>query len=176
MEKEAIAQLIENKYGALLHWLEQQPDQLWETGPKGKWTTGQHTMHILQSLEILNKALSLPKFFLRFKYGKTNRDLRDYDTIIQRYEERLKDAKGKTFKASQNMKVPKLEDKSYLLDRVQVEHKKLSYKTRHISDKNLDTVVLPHPLMGKMPVREILMWSAHHAAHHNKTLLDNYSK
>ena len=174
MEKEAIAQLIEDKHASLLEWLKQHPENLWEIGPEGKWTTGQHTKHILQTLELINKALSMPKFFLRFKFGKTNRDIRDFETVVQRYKDRLEQAKGKTFKGSQNMKIPKIEDKVYLLDRIQIEHKKLSYKTRRISDKNLDSLVLPHPLMGKMPIREILMWSAHHVDHHNETLKAKY--
>jgi len=72
------------------------------------------------------------------------------------------------------MKVPPLKEKQYLLDRLQVEIKKLEYKTRKISDKNLDTVILPHPLMGKMIVREIIMWSAYHIEHHTKQLIENY--
>ena len=34
----------------------------------------------------------MPKFILNFKFGKANRELRDYDTIVKRYKERLKDA------------------------------------------------------------------------------------
>ena len=72
------------------------------------------------------------------------------------------------------MKVPAYEDKQYILNRLQTEEKKLQYKTRRISDQNLDSVVLPHPLMGKMPVREIIMWTAHHVDHHLKILKSNY--
>ncbi len=175
MDKEAISDLIEEKHTQLINWLNAQPNEHWEKGPEGKWTTGQHAFHLLQTLEVLNKALSMPKFLLRFKFGKANRDVRDYDTVVKRYEERLLEAKGKTYKKSQNMKVPSLKDKAYILDRIQVEQKKLAYKTRKISDKNLDTVILPHPLMGKMPIREILMWTPHHVSHHNDTLSKNYS-
>jgi hypothetical protein len=112
---------------------------------------------------------------VRYKYGKTNRPVRDYDTIIKRYKERLTEANGKTFKPSQNMKVPNLADKHYLINRLQTESKKLQYKTVRISDKNLDTLVLPHPLMGKMPVREIIMWSAYHVEHHLETLKNHYN-
>lgn len=175
MEKEAIADLIESKHTTLLTWLQNQPNEHWELCPENKWTTGQHTLHLLQTLEALNKALSMPKFLLRFKFGKTNREIRNYQTVVQRYEDRLKDAKGITYKASQNMKIPHLEDKIYFINRIQTEYKKLVYKTVRISDTNLDTVVLPHPLMGKMPVRELLMWSAHHTEHHTATLIKNYS-
>ncbi len=174
MDKEAIADLIETKHSELISWLENQPEDSWIQGPDGKWTTGQQALHLLQSIRPLNNALSLPKFLLRFKFGKANRPVRDYDAIVQRYQERLEDAKGKTFKGSENMKIPTLSDKHYILNRLQTEYKKLQYKTRKISDKNLDTVILPHPLMGKMPVREIIMWTAYHVEHHTASLKTNY--
>ena len=174
MDKEAIADLLDNKYNTLITWLENQDEEKWETGPVGKWTTGQQTLHLLQSIKPLNNALSMPKFMLKYKFGNANRDVRDYETITKRYQERLLDAKGKTFKRSQNMKAPRLDEKEYILNRLQVENKKLQYKTRKISDKNLDTLILPHPLMGKMPIREIIMWSAYHVEHHTQTLENNY--
>ena len=73
------------------------------------------------------------------------------------------------------MKVPNLKDKSYLTSQMQQEYKKLAYKTRKLSDKHLDTVILPHPLMGKMPIRELLMWTPYHTEHHNNTLAEHYS-
>ncbi len=174
MDKEAIADLIEAKHSELITWFEQQSEDSWTEGPNGKWTSGQQALHLLQSIKPLNTALSMPKFVLRYKFGKANRPVRDYNSIIKRYQERLKDVKGKTFKGSQNMKVPALNEKVYLLNRLQTEHKKLQYKTRKISDKNLDTLILPHPLMGKMPIREIIMWTAHHVEHHTETLKSKY--
>ena len=175
MDKEAIATLIEEKYSDLITWIKNQPHDLWTQGPEGKWTTGQHILHLLQSITPLNTALSLPRFIVRYKYGKANRPVRNYETIKKRYHERLAEHKGKTFKASQNMNVPNLADKHYLINRLQTESKKLQYKTVRISDKNLDTLVLPHPLMGKMPVREIIMWSAYHVDHHLETLKNYYN-
>ncbi|MEZ4792185.1 MAG: DinB family protein [Gelidibacter sp.] len=174
MDKESIADLLQEKNQALLQYLEQQEPEKWQQGPQGKWTTGQQALHLLQSIKPLNDALSMPKFLLRYKFGKANREVRDYESVVQRYQERLKEAQGKTFRGSQNMKVPSLKDKEYILCRLQVENKKLQYKTRKMSDKNLDTLVLPHPLMGKMPVREIIMWTAHHIGHHTKTLQETY--
>jgi len=175
MDKEAIANLLDDKYQKLIQWLENQDDKKWEQGPEGKWTTGQQTLHLLQSIIPLNNALSMPKFLLRYKFGRANREVRDYDTVIKRYQERLKDVpKGATFGPSRNMKVPKLKDKRYLLNRLQTENKKLQYKTRKMSDEQLDSLILPHPLMGKMIVREMLMWSSYHVEHHTNQLINNY--
>ena len=175
MDKESIAALLDEKHQKLIQWLENQDDEKWEQGPKGKWTTGQVTLHLLQSIKPLNTALSMPKFIVRYKFGKANREVRDYDTVIKRYNERLKNVpQGATFRPSRNMKIPKLSDKRYLLNRLQVESKKLQYKTRKMSDKHLDTLILPHPLMGKMIVREILMWMPYHVEHHTNGLMKNY--
>lgn len=174
MDKESIADLLEEKNQALLTYLEQQLEEKWLEGPSGKWTSGQQALHLLQSIKPLNDALSMPKFLLRYKFGKANRDVRNYETVVQRYQERLKEAKGATFRGSQNMKIPTINEKKYILTRLQVENKKLQYKTRKMSDKNLDTLILPHPLMGKMPVRELIMWTAHHIEHHTKILQENY--
>ncbi|WP_223033511.1 DinB family protein [Hanstruepera marina] len=174
MDKEVIAALLEEKYSNLINWLKQQDDSKWEVGPEGKWTTGQHTLHLLQSITPLNKAMSMPKFVLKYKFGKVNRDVRNYETVCKRYDERLVDAQGKTFKGSQNMKIPSIKDKDYLLNRLQIEQKKLQAKTLRWKDNSLNTVILPHPLMGKMPVREIVMWSAYHVEHHTNTLKNLY--
>ena len=116
----------------------------------------------------------MPKFLLRYKFGKANRPVRDYNAIVNRYQERLKNVKGKTYIGSQNMKEPTLNEKEYILNRLQTEQKKLQYKTKKISDKSLDNLILPHPLMGKMPIREIIMWTAHHVEHHIKILKSKY--
>ena len=119
--------------------------------------------------------MSLPKFIIKYKYGIANREVRDYDTVVKRYQERLSESRGVTFKGSRHMKVPKLKEKSYLLNRLQVESKKLQYKTKkRWSDSQLDTLILPHPLMGKMLVREIVMWTAYHVEYHTKQLIEYY--
>ena len=176
MTKDDITDLIEEKYTALISWLEEQSDESWTKGPETKWTTGQHALHLLQSTKPLNMALSLPKALLRYRFGKSNRPVRSYNKVIQRYNDRLEEAVGVTYKPSKIMKPPKLSDKSYILLRLQTEQKKLQYKTKKLKGKHLDQLVLPHPLMGKMPVREIIMWSAYHVEHHLNTLKEKYPK
>lgn len=174
MDKEHIADLLEEKDQTLLSFLEQQAAEKWLKGPSGKWTTGQQALHLLQCIKPLNDALSMPKYLLRFKYGKYTGQIRDYDSIVKLYIEQLDKKKGFTFKPSQKMKQPSLKDKKYILNRIQMENKKLQYKTKRISDTNLDTVLLPHPFLGKMPVREIIMWTAYHIEHHSRILQQYY--
>lgn len=175
MEKQEITQLLDNKNQELHAFLEQQPVDKWEKGPEGKWTTGQHILHLLQSAKQLNKALGYPKFLLRYKFGKSNRSPREYNAIVARYNERLEGAKGRTFGPSKNMRTPSKNEKPELLKQLKEQEHILRKKTQKWKDKHLDNLLLPHPLMGKMPIREIIMWSAYHVAHHTKTLKGHYN-
>jgi hypothetical protein len=170
MDKLDISDLLEANHKELFDWLNKQPEENWEKGPKDKWTTGQHIQHLVDSLQLLNNALSYPKFILKFKFGICNRPSRDYKTVAKKYQEKLEKNQDRAKKFNKNLKMPTLAERERLLTRFQIQQKKLQYKTKKISDKNLDTLVIPHPLMGKLTIREIIMWTAHHTEHHLETL------
>lgn len=176
MEKEAIADLLEEKHQVLFDWLKSQPDDNWEKGPDGKWTVGQQILHLVNSIQLLNNALSYPRFFLKYKFGTCNRDPRDYATVAKKYQQKLVENEDRARTFNQNLKKPLQKDRERLLTRLQIQNKKLQYKLRNISDINLDTLVIPHPLMGKMTIREIIMWTAHHTEHHTETLSMTYGE
>lgn len=174
MDKFLIADLLEKKHQDLFSWLAKQPAENWEKGPKDKWTTSQHILHLVNSLQLLNNALSYPKFILKYKFGTCNREPRDYETVARKYQEKLNTNKDRAKKFNASLKKPTLKEKERLVTKYQIQQKKLQYKTKKISDKNLDTLVIPHPLMGKMTIREIIMWTAYHTEHHTETLKKYY--
>ena len=59
MEKEAITSLLEEKHQQLFNWLENQPEDTFKEGPEGKWTTGQHIVHLVDSIKQVNKMKEL---------------------------------------------------------------------------------------------------------------------
>jgi uncharacterized damage-inducible protein DinB len=174
MDKVEIADLLEEKYQELFTWLAQQPKENWEKGPAGKWSTSQQIQHLVDSLQLLNNALSYPRFILKYKFGTCNRAPKTYEEVANNYQQKLLEHNEKSKNYNKDLKKPTLKERDRLLTRLQIQQKKLQYKTVHISEKNLDTLVLPHPLMGKMTVREIIMWTAHHTAHHTKSLQNFY--
>ena len=89
MDKKDIITLLENKHKELFSWLKNQPETIFDKGPKEKWTTGQHIVHLVDSIKQVNKALSYPKFLLKYKFGIANRDVRSYDEIVKKYQEKL---------------------------------------------------------------------------------------
>ncbi|MFY7670957.1 DinB family protein [Tenacibaculum sp. MEBiC06402] len=175
MEKQEINNLLEAKHQELFNWLGKQEQNYWEKGPEDKWTAGQHVQHLVDSIKKLNHALSFPSFLLKYKFGKSNRAVRSYKEVVKKYQDKLIENKERAKKYNSNVLTPSEKKFKHLVRTLNIQNKKLQYKTNIMSDKKLDNFILPHPLMGKMPLREIIMWTAYHTEHHTKDLIENYS-
>lgn len=174
MKKDEIVDLLERKHNDVFRWLEKEDEDKWLYAPEDKWTVGQHFLHLVQSLKMLNKAMSLPKFFIKYKFGKANRPSRTYNEVVKRYQEKLAQNTERARIFNKDLRVPEVDEKRTLLDVLMIQNKKLQYKTNKLSEKHLDELILPHPLMGKMTLREIVMWTAYHTEHHLQILKNSY--
>lgn len=174
MNKKNIVEVLESSHHDLFEWLENHPVEKWVLGPKGKWSTGQHILHLVESSRLLNKALSYPKFLIKYKYGTCNRPSRNYEEVAKRYEQRLSENLERAEKFNRDLAKTSIKERQRIIDSLQILNKKLQYKTDKLKDVHLDTLLLPHPLMGKMTLREIIMWTAHHTEHHLNILKKNY--
>ena len=171
MNKESIIDLIGNKHQNLVNWMEIHGQEFWSYGPSGKWTSAQQIVHLVQSIKPLNTAMVIPKVALKMKFGKANRPPRSYDQVVNRYHERLREAEGIVSPFSQEMPEPSLNEMDEWLSRLTKENNKLIKSiSKSWKEKDLDICLLPHPLMGKMLVREMLMWHAYHTEHHFKLI------
>ena len=175
MDKKTISNLLEEKHQKLFEWIAQQDGNYWEKGPENRWTAGQQIQHLVDSIKPLNLALSLPSFILKAKFGTTNRELRTYDEIVNKYNEKLIKYKDKARDFNSKVSTPDEKKLIKLVTTLKKQNKKLQNKTEKLSDYKLDNLILPHPLLGKMPLREIIMWTAHHTEHHTTDLIENYS-
>ena len=174
MTKAEIVDLLEKKHQELFDLIENQDEENWLKGPENKWTFGQHVLHLADSIALLNKAMSYPKFILKYKFGTSNRETRSYDVVAKKYEEKLAANQERSRQFNIKLKTPTLKEKAFLVNKLKVQNKKLQYKTNKWKDKDLNNLLIPHPLMGRMTVREIVMWTAHHTAHHTNILKENY--
>lgn len=174
MTKLEIIDALELKHQTLKEWLKSQPMENWDKGPQGKWNTGEHIVHLIQSEKALNKALALPRFFLKYKFGTNNRDNRTYKEIVKKYQGRLADNPGLVANISKNMPTMTPTIKTVYISKLDKEKTKLIKQFQKWNDKDLDTYLVPHPLLGRMTIREIVMWTAYHTEHHSKILKSNY--
>ena len=147
------------------------PDSDYLRSVNGKWTPGQQLDHIIKSVSPVNLAFGLPGFLMRLVFGKANRKSKTYEEIVEKYHTKL--ATG--YKASAPF-IPKsigLQNRERLPKKLRMLIYSLMSRTDSFSEKQLDTYILPHPLLGKITLREMLYFTMYHAEHHQKQVLQN---
>ena len=139
-----------------------------EATPNGKWSAGQNLDHLIRAIKPLQLAYGLPKFALTILFGKTNRPSRTYDEVVTKYKTKLA-AGGK---ASGPFIPPTIsfEKKNELIKKYTEHKQKLISKIEKQSESDLDKYILPHPLLGKVTLREMLYFTIHHNEHHLELL------
>lgn len=175
MTKPELISITEEKFQNLFDFLKSHENEKWNQGPKGKWTTGQHVLHLVQSAKPLNRALGLPVFILWYKFGKANRPPRNYDTVENNYKTKLAAAGEVVSPFSKNMPDTPVLGKQSIIDTLSDEKNILVKKISRISEKNMDKYLIPHPFLGRMLIREMIMWNAIHVDHHLSILKEKYS-
>jgi hypothetical protein len=53
---------------------------------------------------------------------------------------------------------------------------KLVYKFSQKSEEELDDIFLPHPLLGKVTLRELYLFNIYHILHHHNKTEENLAK
>lgn len=174
MNKSEIEQLLRDKHQELYTFLQSHDEGKWAYRPsKDKWTTGQHIVHLIQSAQALNKGLRIPKLLSKYKWGTANRPVRSYEEVRQRYLDRLRDLTNPVSPISVNMPDTPT-SREATIARLDRELDRTIAILKRTSDRRLDKYLLPHPAMGRMILREIIMWTAYHTEHHRLVLEDKY--
>ena len=139
-----------------------------EVSPGGKWSAGQNLDHLIRAIKPLQLAYGLPKFALRILFGKTHRPSKTYDELVAKYKAKLV-AGGR---ASGPFIPPfiSFEKKNELIKKYTEQKQRLISKIEKQREKDLDVYILPHPLLGKVTLREMLYFTIHHNEHHLGTV------
>lgn len=130
----------------------------------GKWTPAQHADHIVKSISPVAMALGLPRIAPRLLFGKSKRVGRNYDALVEKYKEKL----SQGGKASGRF-VPRevsIQEQRLLPKAIMYYTNKLCKLIENIDEHDLDTYLLPHPLLGKLTFREMLFFTDYHVKHH----------
>lgn len=134
----------------------------------GKWSTADVMQHLYLSARPVARLLAGPREVL-MQWGKTNAPAKAYDTIAASYRNAL----GTGQKAPATMS-PRPEDmqvaKDVIKERFVAVYQALIQAADVWSDNDLDTYQMPHPLLGKLSVREMLYFTSVHTQHHFQRL------
>jgi hypothetical protein len=132
------------------------------------WSASDNVDHLIKAIKPIIKALKLPKMALQTLFGKPVNQSRTYEEICTIYSDEIaKGAKaGASFLPLQEDPDNPEEKKAELLQRLSFELEKLISAVEKWQEAELDEVQLPHPIIGKITLREMLFFTIHHNLRH----------
>ena len=171
--KDEILQAAKAMFIRVEDWLTSHPDEKFNQGPEGKWNTAQHLDHLTIVNKQIKTGLGLPKLALKAQFGKPNRPARNYDQIVKKYQEKLAGLE-ETFINPTEGKTAEVSEKPARIEAYKSSGEVVLKKLSKWKEEDLDKYLLPHPLIGKMTIREMMLWFVYHNEHHLKNLQENY--
>lgn len=141
-----------------------------ESMPANKWSAGQNLDHLIRSIKPLQPAYVIPKFFLAMLFGKANRPSRTYEQLVEKYKMKLAGG-GRAVGRFVPRRV-EFGEKEKMIILYQNHARRLSKKIHRQQESSLDKYILPHPLLGKLTLREMLFFTIYHNEHHLRILLE----
>lgn len=131
------------------------------------WNPAEHLAHLCTSVSAVARGLGVPRLLLRLRFGRARTPSRSYAEVREAYRTRLGAGGGAT-----GAFVPAREEgeagerRAALLARWARVNARLRGALKHWSERDLDRIVLPHPLLGKLTTREMLFFTLYHDRHH----------
>ena len=134
--------------------------------PQNKWSAAENMQHLIISANTTTLAYALPKFLVRWIGGTPNRASKTYDEVKDKYYKKLNEGG----KASGRF-VPKPIEIKYGKQKLMDNWNKATAKfikalTKNRTEKDLDSYLVKHPLLGRITLRELCYFTIFHTEHH----------
>lgn len=138
--------------------------------PQGeKWSPADHVRHLAKSTYPLVGALGLPKLLLGLRFGRSRAESRPFSVVRELYRTTLRETGATAGRFSPSPQAPPADPAAWqqeVLAKWRGAVSALALKTPGWSEAALDRYRLPHPLLGMLTVREMLLFTVYHNAHH----------
>jgi hypothetical protein len=137
--------------------------------PQGeKWSPADHVRHLRKSIAPLVPALGLPRAFTLAMFGWNRRGSRSYALMRDVYLNAL--GAGVPVNRFAPSPRPAPDDaeawRREVMTAWHASSVSLCEQIAHWNEPSLDRCRLPHPLLGKLSVREMLYFTLYHNSHH----------
>jgi hypothetical protein len=138
-----------------------------------KWTPGQQLAHVSLCLDPLAQVLQV-KQVIESKFGRTTRKSLSYTNVISNYHAALE----KGGKAPERFVPEEIawSKRDELMTAIRENVKKVIQSMGNYTDVELDSLLLPHPLLGNLTIREMLYLMAYHVSHHQENTRMNLNQ
>lgn len=165
--KAEIIEVLTDETSAVHDYFANIPESNFFQAPEGVWTPAENLVHLIKSVSPIATALKLPKAALRLRFGKAKHASQSLAEVRAAY---MAFANAGTAIAPSNfapkVEAPSAEERQRILQGWVRKSGQLISAVEAWQDGDLDTLVLPHPLLGNITLREMLLFTAYHNMHH----------
>ena len=150
-------------------WFTEIPAEEFFTRHDEIWSASDNMDHLINSHRPISRALKLPKFTLQAMFGKPERPSRTYEEICKVYRAEIAkgaQASGRFLPDQQSPAEGAEEKKTELLEQWSKASTELVSVAEKWNESELDGYLLPHPLIGKLTIREMLFFTIYHNLRH----------
>ncbi len=136
------------------------------------WSPAGNVRHLNKAVQPLARALRLPRFALRVLFGKPRNPSRTYAAVRDKYFATLKQGGGAGTFAPEPSQAHEHDagQRARLMSKRTELSQQLWSAISSWREADLDRYLLPHPLLGKLTIREMLFFTLYHNYHHVQSL------
>ena len=136
----------------------------YQTG--GKWSPAQQVKHLITATNMARLPFMLPGFMVRLIGGKPNRKSRTYEELVAKYNMKLEQG-GRASGRYVPKPIPASYGKERSLNNFTNAMNRFIQSMNSIrKEAKLDNLIAPHPLLGKITLRELCYFTIYHIQHH----------
>lgn len=165
MEKQELLKAFKNNHQTFTQYIDDLDIEKFIYANENKWSAGQQLKHVLLTLTPFPKILP-SKNYLSEKFGTLDRSSWDYETVLNNYL--------KTNRQAPQQFVPNavilFEEKEQIIRDIKNHIETITFHLNNYSEEELDLFSIPHPLLGKLTIREMFYLMSYHPLHHLKQI------
>jgi hypothetical protein len=171
MNKQAIIDLLHKNYSSFITYIHDLSPGEYSFHNEEKWTAGQQLEHIVLCVKPLVQVFSMDKLTIEQNFGRSGKPGRTYEVLLENYLEKLKEGGKAPVRYVPEAITPN--QRALLSETLTKLIQDLSSKIETFTEEELDSLLIPHPLLGNLTLREMLYNAAYHVQHHHEQAIHN---
>jgi len=153
----------------VITWFTEIPARDFFTRRGEVWSASDNVDHLVKAHKPTAKALKLPKITLRAIFGKPAKASMTYEELCQIYRDEITRGARASGRFLPNQESPDAQaevKKRELLDQFSKASTDLVSAVEKWDENELDQYLLPHPIIGKLTIREMIFFTIYHNLRH----------
>jgi len=176
LEKEKIIRQLDAASKEVIDYCTAINDELFFYQPADKWSVAQNISHLAIAANSTLPAFSLPKFIVRIYAGKPNRASRTYSELVTKYQLKLAQGGRAGRKFIPAIVSPQIGKEKVLMCFLNAMNKLSTAIQKKWNENQLDKYIAPHPLLGKVTLRELCYFTIYHTQHHLNSIKERMNE